>query len=123
MTDNTFERWDARRREVLGDSHVDRSDAGTTEFTEEFMAFITRYAWGDVWTRPGLEKKTRSLLNVAMLAALNRESEFKLHVKGALNNGATSEDIKEVLFQVSIYAGVPAALSAFQWAQDVMDGL
>lgn len=123
MTDNTFERGDARRREVLGDSHVDRSDAGTTEFTEEFMAFITRYAWGDVWTRPGLEKKTRSLLNLAMLAALNRESEFKLHVKGALNNGVTSEDIKEVLFQVSIYAGVPAALSAFQWAQDVMDGL
>ena len=123
MTDNTFERGDARRREVLGDSHVDRSDAGTTEFTEEFMAFITRYAWGDVWTRPGLEKKTRSLLNLAMLAALNRESEFKLHVTGALNNGVTSEDIKEVLFQVSIYAGVPAALSAFQWAQDVMDGL
>ena len=123
MTDNTFERGDARRREVLGDSHVDRSDAGTTEFTEEFMAFITRYAWGDVWTRPGLEKKTRSLLNLAMLAALNRESEFKLHVKGALNNGATLEDIKEVLFQVSIYAGVPAALSAFQWAQDVMDEL
>ena len=123
MTDNTFERGDARRREVLGDSHVDRSDAGTTEFTEEFMAFITRYAWGDVWTRPGLDKKTRSLLNLAMLAALNRESEFKLHVKGALNNGVTSEDIKEVLFQVSIYAGVPAALSAFQWAQDVMDGL
>ena len=123
MTDNTFERGDARRREVLGDTHVDRSDAGTTEFTEEFMDFITRYAWGDVWTRPGLEKKTRSLLNLAMLAALNRESEFKLHVKGALNNGATSEDIKEVLFQVSIYAGVPAALSAFQWAQDVMDGL
>jgi len=123
MTDDTFERGDARRREVLGDSHVDRSDAGTTEFNEEFMAFITRYAWGDVWTRPGLEKKTRSLLNLAMLAALNRESEFKLHVKGALNNGATSEDIKEVLFQVSIYAGVPAALSAFQWAQDVMDGL
>ena len=123
MTDNTFERGDARRREVLGDSHVDRSDAGTTEFTEEFMDFITRYAWGDVWTRPGLEKKTRSLLNLAMLAALNRESEFKLHVKGALNNGATSEDIKEVLFQVAIYAGVPAALSAFQWAQDVMDGL
>ena len=123
MTDDTFERGDARRREVLGDSHVDRSDAGTTEFNEEFMAFITRYAWGEVWTRPGLEKKTRSLLNLAMLAALNRESEFKLHVKGALNNGATSEDIKEVLFQVSIYAGVPAALSAFQWAQDVMDGL
>ena len=123
MTDDTFERGDARRREVLGDSHVDRSDAGTTEFNEEFMAFITRYAWGDVWTRPGLEKKTRSLLNLAMLAALNRESEFKLHVKGALNNGVTSEDIKEVLFQVSIYAGVPAALSAFQWAQDVMDGL
>ena len=123
MTDNTFERGDARRREVLGDSHVDRSDAGTTEFTEEFMAFITRYAWGDVWTRPGLEKKTRSLLNLAMLAALNRESEFKLHVKGALNNGVTSEDIKEVLFQVSIYAGVPAALSAFQWAQEIMDEL
>ncbi len=123
MTDDTFERGDARRREVLGDSHVDRSDAGTTEFNEEFMAFITRYAWGDVWNRPGLEKKTRSLLNLAMLAALNRESEFKLHVKGALNNGATSDEIKEVLFQVSIYAGVPAALSAFRWAQDVMDGL
>ena len=86
------------------------------------MAFITRYAWGDVWNRPGLEEKTRSLLNLAMLAALNRESEFKLHVKGALNNGATSDEIKEVLFQVSIYAGVPAALSAFRWVQDVMDG-
>ena len=122
MTDEIFERGDARRREVLGDAHVDQSNASTTEFTEEFMAFITRYAWGDVWSRSGLEKKTRSLLNLAMLAALNRESEFKLHVKGALNNGATSDDIKEVLFQVSIYAGVPAALSAFQWAKDVMDG-
>ena len=121
MTEDAFEKGDARRREVLGDAHVDRSDAGTTEFTEEFMTFITRYAWGDVWTRPGLEKKTRSLLNLAMLAALHRESEFKLHVKGALNNGATPDDIKEVLFQVSIYAGVPAALSAFHWAQDVMD--
>ena len=121
MTEDAFEKGDARRREVLGDAHVDRSDGGTTEFTEEFMAFITRYAWGDVWTRPGLEKKTRSLLNLAMLAALHRESEFKLHVKGALNNGATPDDIKEVLFQVSIYAGVPAALSAFHWAQDVMD--
>ncbi len=121
MTENAFERGDNRRREVLGDAHVDRSDAGKSEFTEEFMAFITRYAWGEVWTRPGLEKRTRSLLNLAMLAALNRESEFKLHVKGALNNGATPNDVKEVLFQVSIYAGVPAALSAFHWAQDVID--
>ena len=121
MAEDLFERGDARRREVLGDTHVDQSNASATEFTEEFMAFITRYAWGEVWAREGLGKKTRSLLNLAMLAALHRESEFKLQVKGARNNGATTEDIKEVLFQVSIYAGVPAALSAFHWAQDVMD--
>ncbi len=121
MADDLFEKGDRRRREVLGDAHVDRSDANKTEFTEEFLEFVTRYAWGEVWSRSGLEDKTRSMLNLAMLAALHRESEFKLHVKGALNNGVTPDEIKEVLLQVSIYAGVPAALSAFHWARDVMN--
>jgi len=121
MSDDLYEKGDRRRREVLGHDHVDRSDANKTEFTEEFLEFITRYAWGEVWNRPGLDKKTRSLLNLAMLASLHRESEFKLHVRGALNNGATSDEIKEVLFQVAVYGGVPAALTAFNWAREVIE--
>jgi 4-carboxymuconolactone decarboxylase len=107
------------RRTVLGDAHVDRSLKSRNEFNKEFQDLITRYAWGEIWTRPGLPRKTRSLLTIAMLAALNRPDEFRLHVRAALNNGATREEIKEVLLHAAIYCGVPAANSAFHAAQEV----
>jgi 4-carboxymuconolactone decarboxylase len=105
------------RREVLGDDHVDRAVAATTEFTEPFQDFITRCAWGDIWSRPGLSRAERSLVTVAMLAALGREHELAMHVKAAVRNGLTPEQIREVLLQVAIYAGVPAANRAFPIAQ------
>jgi 4-carboxymuconolactone decarboxylase len=105
------------RREVLGDDHVDRAVAATTEFTEPFQDFITRYAWGEIWSRPGLSRAERSLITVAMLAALGREHELAMHVKAAVRNGLTAEQIREVLLQVAVYAGVPAANRAFPIAQ------
>jgi 4-carboxymuconolactone decarboxylase len=105
------------RREVLGDDHVDRAIANTTEFTADFQDFLTRVAWGDVWQRPGLERRTRSCLTIAMLAALGHHEELGMHVKGALRAGVTTEEIAEVLMQVAIYAGVPAANAAFRAAQ------
>lgn len=105
------------RREVLGDEHVDRAVAGTTAFTEPFQDFITRYAWGDVWSRPGLSRAERSLVTLAVLAALQHERELAMHVKAALRNGLTPEQIQEVLLQVAVYAGVPAANRAFPIAQ------
>jgi 4-carboxymuconolactone decarboxylase len=105
------------RREVLGDEHVDRAVAGTTAFTEPFQDFITRYAWGDVWSRPGLSRAERSLVTLAVLAALHHERELAMHVKAALRNGLTPEQIQEVLLQVAVYAGVPAANRAFPIAQ------
>jgi 4-carboxymuconolactone decarboxylase len=105
------------RREVLGDDHVDRAVAGTTGFTEPFQDFITRYAWGEIWSRPGLSRAERSLITVAMLAALGREHELAMHVKAAVRNGLTAEQIREVLLQVAVYAGVPAANRAFPIAQ------
>ena len=107
------------RREVLGDEHVDRAVAGTTPFTADFQDLITRYAWGEIWTRPGLPRHTRSLLTIGLMVALNRSDEFKLHVRAAFNNGVTREDITEVLLQCAIYAGVPAANSAFHMAEEV----
>ncbi len=107
------------RREVLGDAYVDAAVEKTTPFTEDFQDFITRYAWGEVWTRPGLDRKTRSLLNLAMLSALNRPHEFKTHLKGAITNGATREEIREVLLQVAIYCGIPAGVDAFRNAREV----
>jgi 4-carboxymuconolactone decarboxylase len=107
------------RRSVLGDEHVDRSIAATTDFNREFQDFITRNAWGEIWTRPGLPRHTRSLLTLAMMVALNRSEEFRLHVKAAFNNGVTREQIKEVLLQSAIYCGVPAANSAFHTAAKV----
>lgn len=107
------------RRAVLGDAHVDRATGRKNPFTTEFQELITRYAWGEVWTRPGLPRHTRSLLTVAMMVALNRIDEFKLHVRAAFNNGVTREEIREVLLQCAIYCGVPAANSAFHWAEDV----
>ncbi len=105
------------RREVLGDEHVDRAVAGTTAFTEPFQDFITRYAWGDVWSRPGLSRAERSLVTLAVLAALQHERELAMHVKAALRNGLTPEQIQEVLLQVAVYAGVPAANRAFPVAE------
>jgi 4-carboxymuconolactone decarboxylase len=109
------------RRAVLGDAHVDRTLARRTAFDEEFQNLITRHAWGEIWTRPGLPRHTRSLLTLAMMVALNRADEFKLHVRAAFNNGVTREQIKEVLLQTAIYCGVPAANSAFHWAEEVFE--
>ena len=107
------------RRQVLGDAHVDRSLTRRNDFNEDFQDFITRYAWGEVWTRPGLPRHTRSLLTLAMMVALNREEEFRMHVRAAFNNGVTREEIKEVLIQTGIYCGLPAANSAFHAAEAV----
>ena len=107
------------RRAVLGDAHVDRTLAKRDSFNEEFQELITRYAWGEIWTRPGLPRHTRSLLTIAMMVALNREEELKLHLRAAANNGVTRDEIKEVLMQAAIYCGVPAANSAFHMAQEV----
>jgi 4-carboxymuconolactone decarboxylase len=107
------------RRAVLGDAHVDRSIARSNEFNEEFQDLITRYAWGEIWSRPGLPRHTRSLLTLALMITLNRGDEFKMHVKAAFNNGVTRDEIKEVILQCAIYAGVPAANVAFHLAEDV----
>ena len=123
MTDENFEKGMAVRRAVLGDTHVDQAEANKNDFTKEFQEFITRYAWGEIWTRPGLDRKTRSCITLAMMVALHRQDEFKLHFRAAFNNGLTKDEIKEVLLQSAIYAGVPAANAAFHWAQDVLDDL
>ncbi|WP_136415319.1 4-carboxymuconolactone decarboxylase [Herbaspirillum sp. ST 5-3] len=107
------------RRAVLGDAHVDRAQANRTELTSEFQDLITRYAWGEIWTRPGLPRHTRSLLTIMAMIALNREEELALHLRAAANNGVTRDEIKEVLLQAAIYCGVPAANSAFRLAQEV----
>ncbi len=109
------------RRQVMGDDFVDRALAGMTPFTEPMQHYITRNAWGDVWQRPGLDLKTRSLVTVAMLTALGRQHELKGHVRGALNNGATTAEIQEVLLHASIYCGVPCAVEAFRSAAEVVD--
>jgi 4-carboxymuconolactone decarboxylase len=105
------------RREVLGDAHVDRSVAATTPFTEPFQDFITRYAWGDIWSRPGLSRAERSLVTLGVLTAMQHETELAMHVKAALRNGLTPEQIGEVILHVSVYAGVPVANRAFPIAQ------
>ncbi len=105
------------RREVLGDAHVDRALAARTPLNEDFQALITRYAWGDIWSRPGLPRHTRSLLTIAMMVALGRDAELRLHLRAAKNNGVTREEIMEVLLQAAIYCGVPAAHSAFHAAE------
>jgi 4-carboxymuconolactone decarboxylase len=105
------------RRAVLGDAHVDASLKSRNEFDEEFQDLITRYAWGEIWTRPGLPRQTRSMLTLAMMVALNRPDELRMHLGAALNNGVTREEIREVLLQTAIYCGVPAANSAFHIAQ------
>ena len=107
------------RRAVLGDAHVDRTLSQLTPLNEEFQDFISRYAWGEIWTRPGLARHTRSLITIAMLIALNREAELRMHLKAAVNNGVTREEIKEVLMQSALYCGLPAANSAFHLAAEV----
>ena len=109
------------RREVLGDEHVDRAIAKTTDFTAPFQEFITRFAWGGVWTREGLDRRTRSAITLAVLTALGREAELALHVRAARTNGLTPEEIGEVLLHTAVYAGVPAANAAFAIAQRVLE--
>ena len=110
------------RRAVLGDEHVDRAEASRTPLTDEFQDLITRYAWGEIWTRQGLDRRTRSCITVAMLVALNRNDELALHMRAALRNGVTADELKEVLLQTAIYCGVPAANSAFGVAATVLAG-
>jgi 4-carboxymuconolactone decarboxylase len=109
------------RREVLGDEHVDRAQARTTEFTAPFQEFIQRYAWGEVWNRPGLDRRARSMITLAALTAVRAEGELELHVRAALRNGLTPEEIREVLLHTAVYAGVPAANAAFAIAQRVLE--
>ena len=111
------------RRAVLGDAHVDRSLENLSPFNQDFQDLITRYAWGEVWTRPGLSRQIRSMLTIAMTVALNRPDEFRLHLRAALNNGVTRDEIKEVLLQTAIYCGVPAANSAFHAAEQLFTEL
>jgi 4-carboxymuconolactone decarboxylase len=109
------------RRAVLGDNHVERTLKNRTKFNEPFQELITRYAWGEIWSRPGLPKKTRSLLTLGMLVALNRNEEFRMHVKAALSIGVSRDEIQELLLQAAIYCGVPAANAAFHLAEEVFD--
>ena len=107
------------RREVLGEAYVDRTQQNINAFNEEFQELITRYAWGEIWTRPGLDRLTRSLITIAMMVALNREAELKLHIRAAANNGVTRDEIMECLLQTAVYCGVPAANAAFHAAEEV----
>jgi 4-carboxymuconolactone decarboxylase len=120
MTDDSFDRGMVVRRQVLGDQHVDRAVAAATDLTADFQQLITRYVWGEIWTRPGLDRRTRSCITVAMLVALNRPEELALHLRAAATNGVTRAEIKEVLLQTAIYCGVPAANAAFAIAQRVL---
>lgn len=119
MNDELFEQGLQTRREVLGAAYVDASIAGADDFSRPMQELVTQYCWGDVWNRPGLDRRTRSLLNLAMLTALNRPHELKLHVRGALNNGVTKDEIREVFLQAAIYCGVPAGIDAFRQAREV----
>jgi 4-carboxymuconolactone decarboxylase len=120
MNDDLLERGMAVRRQVLGDEHVDRANAGRTELTTEFQDLVSRYAWGEIWARPGLDRRVRSCITVAMLVALNHTEELKLHLRAALRNGVTRAELREVLLQCAVYCGMPAANSAFRIASDVL---
>jgi 3-oxoadipate enol-lactonase/4-carboxymuconolactone decarboxylase len=121
LTDEQRERGFKVRREVLGDEHVDRAIASTTDFTAAFQDLITRYAWGEIWSRPGLDRRTRSCITLTALTALNHHEELAMHVRAGLRNGLTAAEIGEVLLQSAIYCGVPAANRAFAIAQKVID--
>jgi 4-carboxymuconolactone decarboxylase len=113
----------AVRRAVLGDAYVDRSLQGGTEFRKPMQELVTEYCWGAVWSREGLDRKTRSLVNIGMLTALNRSTELAAHIRGAVNNGASREEIQEVLLQTAVYCGMPAGLESFRVAEKVFDDL
>ena len=117
---DSHERGMEVRRDVLGDDYVDRAIARKTDFTADFQDLITRYAWGEIWTRPGLDRRTRSCITIAAMVALNREHELELHIRAGRRNGLEWDEIKEVLLQSAIYCGVPAANSAFAVAQEVL---
>jgi 4-carboxymuconolactone decarboxylase len=119
--DSAHERGMKVRREVLGDEHVDGAVERTSEFTADFQDLITRYAWGEIWTRPGLDRRTRSAITLTALIALGRFEELRMHVRAALRNGLEEDEIKEVLLQSAIYCGVPAANAAFAVAQEVLE--
>ena len=119
MNKDLFEKGLAIRRAVLGPEYVDRAIAAADDFSRPMQELTTEYCWGAVWNRPGLDRKTRSIINLAMLTALNRPHEIKLHVRGAINNGVTKQEISEVFLQAAIYCGVPAAIDSFRTAQDV----
>jgi 4-carboxymuconolactone decarboxylase len=121
MSDDTYERGMRVRREVLGDEHVDRAIEGTTEQTAAFQDFITRYAWGEIWSRPGLDRRTRSAVTLTALTALGRFDELEMHIRAARRNGMTDEEIGEVLLQCAVYCGVPAANSAFHVFSRVLE--
>ena len=121
MTEDAHERGMRIRREVLGDEHVDRAVKGTTDHTADFQDFITRYAWGEIWARPGLDRRTRSCITLTALVAVGRFDELALHIRGARRNGLSSKEIGEVLLHSAIYCGVPAANSAFRVFQRVLD--
>jgi len=108
------------RRAVLGETYVERAQAAENEFNSAFQDLITRYAWGEIWARPGLPRKTRSLITIAMMVALNRGDELKMHIRGALQNGVTREELREVLLQTAVYCGVPAANAAFHLTEQVL---
>jgi len=117
------ERFDAglkTRKEVLGAAYVDQAVASTDDFTREFQELLTTYCWNDIWNRPTLPRKTRSIMNLCMLTALGKTHELKLHIRGAINNGLTLDEIKEVFLQIAIYCGVPAAVEAFRCAKEVL---
>ncbi len=119
MNQELFDRGLKTRREVLGADYVDAAIAKADDFSMPMQELVTQFAWGEVWNRPGLDRRTRSLLNLAMLRALNRPHELKLHVRGALNNGVTKDEIREVFLHASIYCGAPAALDSFRNAKEV----
>lgn len=119
MDQETFDKGLKIRREVLGADYVDRAIANADDFNRPLQELVTTYCWGEVWGRPGLDRRTRSFINLAMLVALNRPHELKLHVRGALNNGLSKEEIGETLLQTAIYCGVPAAIDAFRVAREV----
>jgi 4-carboxymuconolactone decarboxylase len=121
VTDESHDAGMRVRREVLGDEHVDRAIASSTPFTEPFQEFITSYAWGGVWTREGLDRRTRSAITLAVLTALGREQELELHVRAAVRNGLSQQEIAEVLLHTAVYAGVPAANAAFAVAKRVLE--
>lgn len=123
MTTGRYDQGMAVRRDVLGDSYVEQANAKTTDFTRDFQQVVTEFAWGTVWARPGLDRRSRSMVTITALVALGHHDELALHLRGALRNGLTREEIKEVLLQAAVYCGVPAANAAFRVAQRVLDEL